>query len=149
LPEDYTEYQYDPIPPNATHPLITPHQADIYLHCHNLCKWNPLHKCPKQPLVKRKTIKRIPKKRTEFILVGNDELNIEAWGIKAQLVVSAYRLVVYSILCLVFPFAFWGWWQHMHPDDIQGASVPATFAVAFIAILHTTVIANSPRGGFF
>jgi amino acid transporter len=72
-----------------------------------------------------------------FNLTGDDELNSEAWGIKAQLVVSAAHLFVYNLLILVAPVVFYGWWLSKHPDALQDASVPLTIIVGLLTLFWT------------
>jgi hypothetical protein len=89
-------------------------------------------------LINRKTIERIPRKRSIFDVNDIHAPESEAWGLRAQHEVSAIYVAVYHLFILVPPFVFWGWWQHNHPDDLQNASVPATVALGLISLFWGT-----------
>jgi hypothetical protein len=133
LPLDFVEYQYEPKPPVARNPLINRHQASVFLHCDNPCRLRIFHQCAPE-VINRKTIERVPKKLSEFKIKDMNAPESEAWGLKVQHEVCATFVVAYLLLIMIPPFAFWGWWQCTHPDDLQGASVPASVVLALLTL---------------
>ncbi|KAH7075153.1 hypothetical protein FB567DRAFT_632698 [Paraphoma chrysanthemicola] len=137
LPTDLIEYEYAPGPPNARNPLISQHHASIFLNCDSPCRWRLFHECVPD-LISRKTIDRVPIKRTRFDVGNINSPESEAWGLKAKHEVSAAHVALYHLLILALPFAFWGWWQATHPADLQNASVPVTVVLGMLSLFWGT-----------
>jgi hypothetical protein len=109
----------------------------MFLNCDSPCRWRIFHECVPE-LINRKTIERIPKKLSMFKIKDIHAKESEAWGLKAQHEVSAAYVAVYHLLILIPPFAFWGWWQYTHPEDLQNASVPAVVALGMLSLFWGT-----------
>ena len=136
---DFNEYKYDPHPPGAKNPLISHHQASMFLNCDRQCHpfWKLLHECVPD-LIDTRTIDKIPKKQSRFSLDSTQPQDSAAWGLQAQYEVSAIYVAVYHLVILIPPFVFWGWWQSKHPNDLQNASIPATVAIGLLSIFWGT-----------
>jgi hypothetical protein len=59
----------------------------------------------------------------------------QAWGITVRHEISVAYVVCYHVLILALTFAYWGWWQHNHPDDLQNAAVPITVVAGLLSLL--------------
>ncbi|KAH8648915.1 hypothetical protein BGZ60DRAFT_422582 [Tricladium varicosporioides] len=131
LPTDLN-YQYNPRPPNAEVPPISPHEFELaFMSCNKKCLLSIFHDCVEAP-IGNFAIERIPKRKGALeVKVGSVEF---AWGIQAQHVISLLRLVAYHVLIFAGTFGFWGWWQAAHPGDLQNAAVPLS-AVAILLSL--------------
>lgn len=140
LPED-VEYEYNPRPPRAQIPPITPHEFEIALSaCHSNCRLSFLHNCSYYS-DSDYSIQRIPKKKSEWCIntrVKYQDADIFAWGLETYYALSRPRVALYNLLILLGPFAFWAWWQVDHSGDMQNASVPATFALGLLALFWTS-----------
>jgi len=137
--------------PNPTHPdyefcqtrdmpPITRHEFEVWLApCQYPC-WRSyldifgVHRCI--PGSRRNiAVKRIPKKKTRWLVLSPKDEPDQAWGLQARQVPSFWRISVYVLLCLLAPSVFWGWWLgKMNPTDWQNASVPMTIAIALMAL---------------
>lgn len=128
---------YQPRPPTADNPPISQHEFEMHLNaCTKPCRWrSPFHYCMPE-LNTTTTIQRIPKKDKvhAFDIPSNDDKDIYAWGLEATHVISALHIFIYHILIFLVPFGFWGWWISRHPDDLQGAAVPATFVLGLLSL---------------
>lgn len=75
----------------------------------------------------------LPKRVREATLHLHDPE--ELWGIQVQHSFSAAGFLCYCLLSFLGPFAFWCWWQHKYPTDLQNASVPLGMVIALEAFL--------------
>lgn len=57
----------------------------------------------------------------------------EAWGLHVNVDLSFFRTVVYYVIILLGPVAFWGWWLHQWPTDWQNATVPMMVSLALLS----------------
>ena len=101
--------------------------------CDEPCAWSKFHKCMQQ-LNTASAISCIPKKLSEYDVAATDPQDVFAWGLEAKHQISALRVVVYHVLILLLPFAFWAWWQVMYPTDLQNASVPLSVVIALVSL---------------
>lgn len=142
LPTD-TIYDYDPRPPNADNPPISPHEFEAaFASCGNRCKLAPFHACSKVP-DRYLALKRIPKRKWEVETKTEEREHV--WGLVAQHVISFLRVLVYHALVLSGSFGFWAWWLVKHPDDLQSAAVPFTTALTLLSLFWSAsgIIKNS------
>lgn len=139
LPADF-EYEYNPRPPGAEMPPITPHEFRMALSsCPPNCRFALLHSCSHYS-DSDYAIQRIPKKKNEWCIktsVKPGDADIFAWGLETYYVTSKCHVVFYNLLILLGPFAFWAWWQRKHPADMQNASIPTTFVLGLLALFWT------------
>ncbi|KAG4439306.1 hypothetical protein IFR05_005239 [Cadophora sp. M221] len=131
LPVDIL-YEYTPRPPNADIPPIDPHEFELSLSpCSSFCVFKLFHDCIEPP-DGGLALERIPKrKRALELKIRNRE---QAWGLLAQHSISALLIFSYQAMIVAGPLAIWGWWQALHPDDIQNASTPLTVVVALLCL---------------
>lgn len=59
---------------------------------------------------------------------------VYAWGLEAKYEISAAYVFLYHVLIAIIPFGLWGWWMRKHPNDLQGASVPATRVFVMVSL---------------
>ncbi|SPJ88704.1 related to small s protein [Fusarium torulosum] len=139
------DYDYTPKPPQASIPLVHPHvfEAAFNSCAEGKCRYPfPFHDC--YEFEETAYIQRIPKKKTPLSSGVND---IPIWGLEARHCISCIHVILYHLLILIPPFALWGWWLSLHPDDIQSASVPMTVVLAMISMFWSaTGIVKQFRG---
>ncbi|CAN9079966.1 unnamed protein product [Alternaria alternata] len=136
LPTDFREYLYNPKAPpkgNAENPLISRHKASMFMNCNDPCRWRFFHNCVPH-LINRRVIDRVPRKKSKFAIRDDNSMEHQAWGITVRHEISVAYVVCYHVLILALPFAFWGWWQHNHPDDLQNAAVPITVVAGLLSL---------------
>ncbi|CAN9179693.1 unnamed protein product [Alternaria alternata] len=136
LPTDFVEYIYNPRAPpngNAENPLISRHKASMFMNCNDPCRWRFFHNCVPH-LINRRVIDRVPRKKSKFAIRDDNSMEHQAWGITVRHEISVAYVVCYHVLILALPFAFWGWWQHNHPDDLQNAAVPITVVAGLLSL---------------
>lgn len=148
LPNDHYKHMYEwsprPPDPDARMPPIDPHE---FYMAFNTCRTNCLrgrigwHDCL-EPLEGIDSMENIPKRKEAWQVSACHNKEI-AWGIQAKLEISPTRMFLYHCIMLVGPFMFWAVWQSFHPDDLQGASTPATIALMLLS-LWWTVLAGRP-----
>ncbi|KAI1622528.1 hypothetical protein EDD37DRAFT_651800 [Exophiala viscosa] len=149
LPEDEVEYTYSPRPPEVTvsAPGITKHMWQHALHpCDGrlmgltlgFCALGWFHDCVEyfNP-DSSEYIVRIPKKHSEW-LVETEGID-DAFGILTKEEPSILYVLVYHVLILAGPFAFWGWAmpRESRQDgswDLQNPSVPVTIALSLLSL---------------
>lgn len=56
------------------------------------------------------------------------------WGLEGVYAPSALRVFLYHLLIVVWPIAFWIWWQVNHPEDYQNAAVPITATLGLVSL---------------
>jgi hypothetical protein len=61
-------------------------------------------------------LKCLPRRKYVWNLDHSDATS-EAWGLYAKVDLSFFRTVVYHVVILSGPAAFWGWWLHQWPTD--------------------------------
>lgn len=134
------EYEYDPRPPRATNPPIPRHEFEMHLNaCDQPCRWSwfYFHECMPQ-LNTSSSITSIPKKHDRFNITAasssNSPTDAFAWGLEARHSISALYLVIYHVLIVAGPFAFWAWWMTEYPGDLQNASVPVTVVLGLLSL---------------
>ena len=138
LPTDFHEYIYNPKAPpkgNAENPLISRHKASMFMNCNDPCRWRLFHNCVPH-LINRRVIDRVPRKKSKFAIRDDNSMEHQAWGITVRHEISVAYVVCYHVLILALPFAFWGWWQHNHPDDLQNAAVPITVVAGLLSLFR-------------
>jgi hypothetical protein len=139
------DYEYAPKPPQASIPSVHPHvfEAAFNSCAEGKCRYLfPFHDC--YEFEETAYIQRIPKKKTPLSSGVND---IPIWGLEARYCISCIHVILYHLLILISPFALWGWWLSLHPDDIQSASVPMTVVLAMISMFWSaTGIVKQFRG---
>jgi hypothetical protein len=125
-------YEYSPRPPHADIPPIKPEEFELALSsCCSSCFMWLFHDCIGTSQG-NEAVERIPKRRGEFALKsGTREF---AWGLEAQHSISFLRMLIYHLIVLAGPFAFWGWWQSDHPWDLQDASIPLAAVCALLSL---------------
>jgi hypothetical protein len=64
----------------------------------------------------------------------------EAWGLHASLSLCFFRILIYHIVILTGPAAFWGWWLHQWPTDWQNATVPMFLSLALLSPFWLAVL---------
>jgi hypothetical protein len=96
----------------------------------------PWHECI-GPLTQQRLYERTPKKKNFWDVKGANYS--EAWGLESRYNASFVHMLAYHLLMLATPFGFWGWWQGRHPDDIQGAAVPLTVALALMSMFWSSI----------
>ncbi|OAG20525.1 hypothetical protein CC77DRAFT_1020215 [Alternaria alternata] len=136
LPTDFVEYIYNPKAPpkgDAKNPLISRHKASMFMNCNDPCRWRFFHNCVPH-LINRRVIDRVPRKKSKFAIKDDNSMEHQAWGITVRHEISVAYVVCYHVLILALPFAFWGWWQHNHPDDLQNAAVPITVVAGLLSL---------------
>ncbi|RYN18368.1 hypothetical protein AA0113_g9767 [Alternaria arborescens] len=136
LPTDFLEYIYNPKAPpkgNAENPLISRHKASMFMNCNDPCRWRFFHNCVPH-LINRRVIDRVPRKKSKFAIRDDNSMEHQAWGITVRHEISVAYVVCYHVLILALPFAFWGWWQYNHPDDLQNAAVPITVVAGLLSL---------------
>lgn len=130
------EYEYRP-KPAAEDPPISQHEFKLALTaCHGTKCWlSPLHECYK--ITEREiALEKIPKRKSEFeVLIDTNEL---AWGLEVRYCISLIYIVLYHLIILSGPFIFWVVWQRYHPNDIQGAAVPAAIVIALLSLFWSS-----------
>ncbi|KAF2462719.1 uncharacterized protein BDR25DRAFT_347630 [Lindgomyces ingoldianus] len=132
------EYKYAPRPPHAENPPIPQHEFDMHLHaCVQPCIWSRFHDCMPE-LNTTIVLESIPKKVSQFDVDSDQVVDAYAWGLEAKYAVSAMYVAIYHLIIFAFPFGFWAWWLHGHPNDLQGASVPATIALGLLSLFWST-----------
>ncbi|ORY06745.1 hypothetical protein BCR34DRAFT_616857 [Clohesyomyces aquaticus] len=132
------EYEYTPRPPSADNPPIPQHEFEMHLSaCVQPCRWSLLHECMPE-LSTSSVLDSIPKKATRFDVHSRSATDVYAWGLEAKFAVSALYVAIYHLLIFAFPFGFWVWWMKGHPNDLQGASVPATIALGLLSLFWST-----------
>ncbi|KAH6963705.1 hypothetical protein DER45DRAFT_479311 [Fusarium avenaceum] len=139
------DYEYAPKPPQASIPPVHPHvfEAAFNSCAGGKCRYPfPFHDC--YEFEETAYIQRIPKKKTPLSSGVND---VPIWGLEARHCISCIHVILYHLLILIPPFALWGWWLSLHPDDIQSASVPMTVVLAMISMFWSaTGIVKQFRG---
>jgi hypothetical protein len=135
LPVDIL-YEYRPRPPNAEIPPISPHEFELALsYCSSSCLLASFHDCMEPPSGSL-ALERIPKRKCALELkVG---LREHAWGIQAQHSVSFPLMVFYHVLIIASTFGFWGWWQVVHPGDLQNGSTPLTVVAVLLSLFWSS-----------
>ena len=133
LPEQQ-DYKYTPRAgdPDVRNPPLSAHLFDaLYYTCSAPCnKWFP-HECSPPPNGADSMI-RLPTRGTCF----QRDRTLSIWGMEAVFTVSAAHVIVYHLILVAGPFAFFGWWVGAaHPGDLQNASIPATVAIGAISLL--------------
>ncbi|WZH44940.1 uncharacterized protein QYS62_005968 [Fusarium acuminatum] len=140
------DYEYAPKPPQASIPSVHPHvfEAAFNSCAEGKCRYLfPFHDC--YEFEETAYIQRIPKKKKTPLSSGVNDIPI--WGLEARYCISCIHVILYHLLILISPFALWGWWLSLHPDDIQSASVPMTVVLAMISMFWSaTGIVKQFRG---
>lgn len=135
LPTD-PNYEYNPRPPNAEIPPITPHEFELaFSSCSPRCVFSPFHDCVELP-TGTFAMERIPKRKSAFQL--NASAPEFAWGLSAQHSISLVGVVAYHMLIFLGTVAFWAWWLRQHPDDLQNAAVPLTVVAVLISLFWSS-----------
>jgi hypothetical protein len=115
-------------------PPISPHEFKLAFNaCSNTCRFPSFHDCF-ELIDEDDFITRIPKKKSMFDIATQSRTARFAWGIEAQNAISLLHVVLYHLLMLLAPFGFWVWWQKLHPDDLQNASIPLTFVFVLMSL---------------
>lgn len=150
LPKDTRDYTYSPRPPEATvsRPPIVEHEWKHALHpCEGeymgvnigYCLFGWIHDCFESfESGSRGYIDRIPQKHTDWLI--QDRGVDHAFGILTKEEPSILYVLVYHVLILAGPFAFWGWAMPRESKkegfwDLQNPSVPATFALGLLSFI--------------
>jgi hypothetical protein len=133
---DASSYIFQPRPPSRMPPI---HPIEFNLRYYGCFKCGRWHKgnsstCPAICRRKLKALDRMPKRNRPLAQDGNERH--EFWGLLAVDIPSFWKIVVYHLLFLVFPFMFWILWLTVmkHPADLQNASVPVVSAVGFLSV---------------
>jgi hypothetical protein len=138
-PEDDSNYDYAPKPPQSKSP-VTPHEFKVrYYACNMRCSilektiLRPFHRCRQFCHVSQEAMTRIPKRNCRLDGQGREYF----WGIFAIEKGSYFRLIIYHILALVLPLIFWFLWLFYwnHQADLQNASVPFTTVISLLSLL--------------
>jgi hypothetical protein len=81
-----------------------------------------------------KSLDRVPKRNRRLVEDGTDRTTF--WGLLAIEALCFWKVLLYHVLFLLFPFVFWVLWLTVmkHPADLQNASVPVVSAVGFLSI---------------
>jgi hypothetical protein len=79
-------------------------------------------------------------KRKQAWGVDHSSDTSEAWGLHTNLSLSLYRMLVYHVVILSGPAAFWGWWLHQWPTDWQNASIPMVVSLALLSPFWLAVL---------
>lgn len=133
IPTD-SNYVYQPKPPDAEDPPITPHEFEFaFTQCITQCLWSVFHDC-NEPPSGTLAIERIPKRKSLFELSREDSEVKPAWGLQAQHAVALTQVIFYHVLILAGPFGFWAWWEDRRPTDLQNAAVPLTTVAVFLSV---------------
>lgn len=136
VPRD-PDYEYDNSPtPPVEMPPISEHEFRMSLFpCPKYCWWSPFHDCI-EPLTENHALKLIPKKKSLWALdcCGRDH----AYGLETMYEISVAHICLYHTLMVVGTFAFWGFWQASHPDDVSGAGVPLTIIISLLSVFWTS-----------
>jgi hypothetical protein len=77
-------------------------------------------------------LKCLPRRKYVWNLDHSDATS-EAWGLYAKVDLSFFRTIVYHVIILSGPAAFWGWWLHQWPTDWQNATVPMMVSLALLS----------------
>lgn len=138
----HQDYQYRPRAPAAQNPPFGPHlfQALFYT-CSSPCTWLIPHDCIPPP-AGNSHLERIPKRRQSF----ERDLASPIWGFEAVYAVSLAYVLAYHFIILAGPFAFWGLWLKLHPDDLQNATVPMTIVLAGLSLFWSGAGILTSRG---
>ena len=130
FPEDTDrDYDFRPKPPMPI-PPIQPHEfTQRFYLCRRRGKLHRYHltpcrkKCGRYP-GPNGALARIPKRNTWPDVAGQEREFL--WGLLAIERPSLFRVLLYHILILSAPFAFWWLWHFpwRHSGDLQNASVP-------------------------
>lgn len=116
-------------------PPISPHEFELALaSCGISCIFAPFHDCVEAPNGDF-ALNRIPKRKT--LLQVETGMMEFAWGLQAVYRISFVSVLIYHLLILAGPFAFWGWWQSRHPDDLQNAAVPLTTVPVLLSMFYS------------
>jgi hypothetical protein len=135
VPDDEL-YEYSPRPATEI-PPIQRHEFEYALLpcCNSPCPLSTFHDCV-EPRCGDLALKRIPKRKRELELTVNTrEL---AWGLQAHYKPHVLLVFLYHVFFLLGPFAFWGWWQAAHPNDLQNAALPFTVVVTLISLFWSS-----------
>ena len=131
------EYIYDPRKAKAKHPPLTKHMFKVaFSVCSESCPFQYVHRC-RFGSTGTDGLERIPKKCREWDFKAADPDSDHAWGLKACPGLCGARIVMYNLLILLGPYAFWAYWQGTHPTDMQNASVPTMFVLSLITLFWT------------
>jgi hypothetical protein len=82
-----------------------------------------------------KTLKLIPKKKSEFNVLSAQGTEDFAWGIEAAYTISFLLVSTYHLVPILSALCFWAYWLNGHPEDWQNACVPFLATVALMAVL--------------
>ena len=153
LPDDFEgysgQYEYQPRPPIAKRPLISPELFKVLLNeCNTKC-WRrilPWHECI-EVNSEANYLSRIPKKKGDFDVSEKGGERV-AFGIEADYVPSMIVFAIYHLLAILPSFAFWSYWLAYHEGDWQNASVPLLTTVALITVFWITIGATESNRQF-
>ncbi len=144
LPTD-TLYDYDPRPPNAHDPPISPHEFEVaFASCGDRCSLATFHECSRVP-DRCFALKRIPKRKLQVEM--KTDVREDLWGLQAQHAISFLGVLSYHCLILGGPIGFWAWWLVKHPGDLQSAAVPVTVSLTLLSLFWSSAgILKGSRG---
>lgn len=132
-PDDIRNYNYEPRPPLADIPPITPHEFAMALKARPpRCVISLFHDCIEPPRGDF-ALTRTPK-RKGFLEIETD-VREDALGLQTQFVISLVYVAVYHLLILGVPFALWVWWLVYHPGGPVNASAPLAVAAVSLSFV--------------
>jgi hypothetical protein len=132
------EYEFTPKPADPMPPVSRHEFKRKFYSCYKGGKKHHhfLRGCRRQCRRKADALERIPKRDREIIEDGDGREIF--WGLLADEEIQALRVVIYNVILLAGPIAFWILWLKMgHPGDLQNASVPVTIALSSFAMLSS------------
>ena len=135
LPTDRL-YDYDPRPPLADNPPISPHEFEVaFAACGDGCTLARFHDCSRVP-ASHFALTRIPKRRLEVEIKHDSREHV--WGIQSQHAISFLYVLFYHCVILGGAMAFWTWWLVRHPGDLQSAAVPVSVSLTLLSLFWSS-----------
>ena len=144
----WTQYEFMPKPMDSLQP-VSPHQFHYSFYAcrkkHPLfCR---LHNCKKISAHSCGLLEKLPK-RVQFLELGGDQTE-DFFGIFAREIPAARMIVIYNLLALAGPTAFFFVYQFAmgHAGDLQNASVPLGITTSLLVIFWSYFIESLHSAG--
>jgi hypothetical protein len=145
------EYVYRPRPPRVTamdHGVRHRLRVMTYV-CLGPCllgklPWLTRHNC--NPILDSTAefLDMIPKRKKESRLHVHDRNEPYVWGIQARYGRCRKRVWTFRLLMLCPTVGFWAYWLVNHKNDLQGAAVVTTVAIALMMLFDSATIRSPP-----
>ncbi|KAH9893104.1 hypothetical protein F4778DRAFT_749708 [Xylariomycetidae sp. FL2044] len=146
-PAQDTRYSFRPRP-MPVNPIPAEIFKDLFYGCYDTK--NPGHRlhlaCHPIHSIADEIMERLPKRDHPVITETYDGGRLEEfWGLAAKERRSAFRVLLYLILCLLptvaFLFAWLFGWGHV--EDLQGATAPVAITLALMTFLWTVIYSGA------